>query len=400
MLSFKSRAPSVDVRLFREAMGQPTVARELFLPLDRAWWDGGRFTLGRWGARARRPALSGVRLQEPRTGKEGIASERDTQGDLCALVGSVAELRRVPELSSLVLSGETLIGRQKGTVPGKRVLFGLSCAPGSRFQAEADAAAECQRVLRKAVKRAGFVVDHPRHPFDPNSGFEGLRKWSAALRLRRNRARRAWLIFLLFLPLLLLPLIARVPIPGTPSIAALTGSTDTPPASAAVSPAPTATPTPPIAGKPFTPGPGPAVPGATPAKPGPSPEDPMASVKSIEDALKQLKELGGDSGKLPSSLSELTGGGGTTNYASQMITGGTIAYFVGGAWLLWAAPEAGVGAVLGLLLLPGYAIVLARGSWSRTWLPFVLHMGGLVLVIVGCYYFFMSMFRALGPLLG
>ena len=61
MISFRFRAPpagpAVDPQLFREAMGRPAVARELFLPLDRAWWDGGRYTLGRWAAQAPRPFL-------------------------------------------------------------------------------------------------------------------------------------------------------------------------------------------------------------------------------------------------------------------------------------------------------------------------------------------------------
>ena len=43
-----------------------------------------------------------MRLQEPRPAVNGTLPERDTQGDLAALVGSVLELRRDPKLDSLV----------------------------------------------------------------------------------------------------------------------------------------------------------------------------------------------------------------------------------------------------------------------------------------------------------
>jgi uncharacterized membrane protein YgcG len=196
--------PAVEPRLFREAMSRPAVARELFLPLDQAWWDGGRFTLGRWAASAPRPTLRGVRIQEPAPDSAGPPPERDTQGDLCSLVDSVAELRRVPQLSGLVLSEETLIGRQKGALPGKRVLFGLHCPPSVSFQEDTPAAAECHRVLRRAVNRAGYIIVHPKEPFHPTSGLAGLREWAAAVRLRRKPDRRPWLLLLL-LPLLFLP---------------------------------------------------------------------------------------------------------------------------------------------------------------------------------------------------
>jgi hypothetical protein len=185
-------------------MTRPAVARELFLPLDQAWWDGGRFTLGRWAKSVPRPSTRGVRLQEPGTGKSGPPAERDTQTDLCSLVDSVTELRRVPELMGIVLADETLIGRQEGAIPGKRVLFGLRCLPNDRFQADGPAAAECHRVIRRAVRRARYVIEHPKEPFLPTSGFEGLRAWAAAVRLRRKPDPRRWLLLLL-LPLLFLP---------------------------------------------------------------------------------------------------------------------------------------------------------------------------------------------------
>jgi hypothetical protein len=189
-------------------MARPAVAREFFLSLDDAWWDGGTFTLGGQAA-TRRPVQRGVRLQEPRPDDAGPPPERDTQADLCGLFGSVAELRKVPELSGLVLSDETLVGEQRGAVPGKRVVFGLRAAPDGGFQAEAAAAAECNRVVRRAVERAGYRVEHPAKPFDPSAGFDGLRDWAMAVRLRRQPDRRRWLWLLCLLPLLLLPRACR-----------------------------------------------------------------------------------------------------------------------------------------------------------------------------------------------
>jgi hypothetical protein len=434
MILFKSQPPAVDVDLFRAVMSQPNVARELFLPLNRAWWDGGRFTLGRLARKIPPPTLTGVRLQEPRSAKQGPPPERDTQGDLSALVGSVVELRRVPEFAAMVLSGETLIGRQKGTVPGKRVQFGLSCAAGGPFQAEANAAAQCHRVLRKAVRQAGFALDFPRDPFDPNSGFAGLRNWASALRLRRSRARRAWLVFLLLLPFLLLPFLMRLSIPGTPSMAALLGSSASPGALPGTSPMPMPTaagvpnpgqPTPgqPTPGRPTlgqpafgqlktAPNPakpaGPAAPAKLPTPVAPQPASPrnvptdpnIDDLRYAEELMKKMQGLAGDPGKMSDPLSAIGGSDPMADRGRWLVEIGTIAYFVGGAWLIWAAPDAGIGAVIGLLLVPAYGLVIARSSWSKTWLPLLVHMAGLLLVIAGIYYVFAPMFRALQALTG
>src|SRR5262245_45738603 len=112
MISFRPRSladtPTIDPQRFREVMSRPAIAREFFLSTDQASWDGERYTLGRASRNAPRTHLAGVRLQEPRGGVAGSLPEKDTQNDLAALVGSVAELRKSPELSGLVLSGEAL----------------------------------------------------------------------------------------------------------------------------------------------------------------------------------------------------------------------------------------------------------------------------------------------------
>jgi len=181
-------------------MNRPSIVRELFLPMDQAWWDGERFTLGAYSGGVR-PGQRGVRLQEPGPESAGASTEKDTQRDFCALFDSVAELRRVPELGELVLSEETRVGEQSGAVPGKRAMFGLQCGQGGRFQAEGQAAAECYRVARRTIERAGYRIEHPRDPYDPSTGFTGLHRWAEELRLRRKRDWRPWLLLLLLLPL-------------------------------------------------------------------------------------------------------------------------------------------------------------------------------------------------------
>jgi len=80
MLSFRSQAggskPAIAEAKFREVMRRPAIAREFFLPIDHAWWDGGSYTLGRWAAKAPRPHNTGVRLQEPRSANPGLLPEK------------------------------------------------------------------------------------------------------------------------------------------------------------------------------------------------------------------------------------------------------------------------------------------------------------------------------------
>jgi hypothetical protein len=427
MLSFWRRAPvdpaAVDSAAFRNAMNRPAVARELFLPVDRAWWDGSRYTLGRWSAVMRRPTMHGVRLQEPRPAANGTMPERDTQSDLASLVGSVAELRRTPEMAGIVLSDETLVGRQTGRLPGKRAQFGLRCPPDGRFQPEAPAAAECHRVLKRALRRAGFAIDYPKEPFDGASGFTGLRDWAGNVRLRRHN-RNGWLLALIFLALMLgLPLLLFVPVPGTDSVRSLLGSNSLPPGApgaatnqpggsvdlnslqkslgtkgnpadlkSLVAKANQPDPKSPVA---KANQPDPKVPVKTPL-----PNTPEADLDYAEKMLQEMqKAVGGASGN-----GSLLGGSAVDDPSARighwMAYAGTAAYIIGGAWLLWVAPDAGIGALMGLLLLPGYAFVIARSAWSKTWVPLLIHMGGMALVIWGIWLVFMPLYRALQGALG
>jgi len=194
MLLFRSKPdryrPAIAEAQFRDVLRKPNVARELFLPAEHAWWDGGKYTLGRWISETPPPVNTGVRLQEPRSPSPGLLPERDTQNDLVTLIESIVELRKVPELASVVLSTETLVGKQQGTIVGKRLLFGLFCPGDGRFRSEESAATECHRVIRKAIVRAGYIVEHPKAPYDPTSGFPGLIEWARTVRLRRFKRRR------------------------------------------------------------------------------------------------------------------------------------------------------------------------------------------------------------------
>jgi hypothetical protein len=428
MLSFWRRAPvdqsAVDSAAFRNAMNRPAVARELFLPVDRAWWDGSRYTLGRWSAVMRRPTLHGVRLQEPRPAAHGTMPERDTQCDLAALVGSIAELRRVPEMSSLVLSEETLVGRQQGQLPGKRAQFGLRCPPDGRFQPEAPAAAECHRVLQRALRRAGFAIDYPKEPYNAASGFPGLRDWVGNVRLRR-RNPNGRVLALIFLALMVgLPLLLFIPVPGTTSVRSLLGSnsvssttpgttTNQPGANVDLNSLQKALGTQgnPTDLKSLAAKANPADPKSLVARANqpdlkapmktPLPNTPEADLDYAEKMLQEMqKAVGGTSGN----GSPLLGGSALDDPSARMghwmTYAGTAAYIIGGAWLLWVAPDAGIGALMGLLLLPGYALVVARSAWSKTWMPLLIHMGGMALVIWGVWLIFLPLYRSMQGLLG
>jgi hypothetical protein len=240
MISFRTKTegsrPAIAEAQFREVMRRPTIVREFFLPVEHAWWDGGTYTLGRWAAQAPRPQNTGVRLQEPRSANPGLLPEKDTQRDLSKLIESVIQLRRMPELSGVVLSNETLVGDQAGATPGKRVQFGLSCPPNGRFKTEEAAARECYRVVCQAMARTGYLVEHPKAPPIFSGGLTELTAWARTVRLRRRPKRKwlsrrmFWLIFLLLniLPLMCLPklLSPNSLVPGVPGMSGIPGMED------------------------------------------------------------------------------------------------------------------------------------------------------------------------------
>jgi hypothetical protein len=412
--------PVMNADAFRAVMARPAVAREFFLPVDRAWWDGDRYTLGRWIAKAPRPRLTGVRLQEPRSGAAGSFPERDTQNDLCALVRSVAELRKVPELSGVVLSPEALVGRQQGTIPGQRLVLGLACPADGSYKGEAAAAAQCHRVLRGAIVRAGFAIEYPHAPPDAAAGFPGLLQWAGTVRLRR-RADRRWLLLLL-LPVVLAPLLflGRTRAPSSSAGVAAPGDNRAKlldRAGPAVGPPGPSDPR--MAsldktGKPTVP----TVPPGRPAEdlfksldkagkqPGPhGPTDDLIKSFNNPGALeKMLKESG-----LPPEFSKLgTGGlpagrgGGSMSYLGIALAAvGTVIATIGSIWFVVAAYEAGFWWVLGILLLPGCAFVYAVKHWSKAWKPLLVSTLGFALLIAGAYFWIThSLLPSLDGLLG
>jgi len=202
----------VNLDRFHELMSRPAVARELFLPDDRARWDGENYTLGR-GARPS-PTINGLRIQEPDPNQQDDFREKACQEDLARIVRSLMELRKEPSLGGLVLSGETLIGHDAGQKGCKRVLFGMACPADGRFRDEASGAAECHRVLVQTFSRAGFRV-RPPDTFNPAEGLQGLARWADTARFERdNSFDRRWLLALLPLLLLLLPFTCNTKKPG------------------------------------------------------------------------------------------------------------------------------------------------------------------------------------------
>ncbi|MDW8267147.1 MAG: vWA domain-containing protein [Gemmataceae bacterium] len=196
-------ATDIDPGVFQEVLNRPTIAKEFFLPLERAGWEGEVYTLGR--GQPLRPSISGVRLQEPDRNKQDSAREKACQIDLTALVKSIMEMRRTTALAGVVLSPEVQVGRDASQPGCKRIIFGLACPADGRFKSDEAAVAECHRQILHGITRAGFVVEHPKM-FDPKTGFKGLLAWTNDVRLRRRLVPLSpWT--LLLLALLLLPLL-------------------------------------------------------------------------------------------------------------------------------------------------------------------------------------------------
>jgi hypothetical protein len=190
---------------FKDALSCPTVAREFFLPDDRASWEGESYSLGQGDRCSILPTISGLRLQEPDPNRVDPYREKIVQEDMVRLVRSLMEVRKTLPLAGTVLSSEVLIGRDASDSRCRRAIFGLTCPVDGRFRGDPDAAAECHRQLTRALTQAGFRPE-PASTFDPRTGMKGLAEWAGNVRLRRTaRFDRRWL--LLGLPLLLLLLL-------------------------------------------------------------------------------------------------------------------------------------------------------------------------------------------------
>jgi hypothetical protein len=182
-------------------MAQSDVASELFVPLESSAWVRDRFRVLREERRSARTRITGVRLLAADPRRENLEPERAVQTDFRRLVDSLIKVRAEPGCAGVVLSGETFRASPLGAPP--RLRFGLRHGSGKPFEDETAAAATSYRSIRRAIRRARFVVEEPREAFRPADGLAGLRAWVEQLRLRRRRLLWPWLLLLL-LPLLLL----------------------------------------------------------------------------------------------------------------------------------------------------------------------------------------------------
>jgi hypothetical protein len=83
-----------------------------------------------------------------------------------------------------------------------------------------------------------------------------------------------------------------------------------------------------------------------------------------------------------------------------MFQAGTLAYFLSGIWLIWVARDAGILAVVGLLVLPGYPLTLARSNWPKTCIPLLAHIASIVLIVAGIYFWVLPFYRMYQSVLG
>lgn len=195
----RSRPRSRDLA---NRMRQPEVASELFFPLQHAAFDDrGRLRINKGEVRAVRTQISGVRFCAADPERENLAPERAVQRDVVRLVRSVIALRGVEGLEGAVLGPRGLKCRQPVKGEGTRVKFGLVNDAKGRCVDDMKAARRCHKSIVRAIRRSGFVVQHPTS-FDASTGLTGLVTWGSELLLRRRRRWWPWL--LLLLPLLLL----------------------------------------------------------------------------------------------------------------------------------------------------------------------------------------------------
>lgn len=185
---------------FTQLLKKPGMAPAMFLPVDRAQWINGRYTLGKDPAPLPAGEFTGVRLQVPDPRNVNTTPELNVQSDLAQLIDSLVRMRAADkELASTVLSSETIVSKDRSGV--HRLRFGLECRNG-RFSDEAAAAAECQRQILRGIRRGWFAIES-QPVFDASKGFVGLTEWAKAIRLKKSWDWRWLLILLLLLPFLL-----------------------------------------------------------------------------------------------------------------------------------------------------------------------------------------------------
>ncbi len=150
--------------------------------------------------------IGGVRLNEwDHTGNDPSLEER-CQYDVSRMVASIQALRQHEEYKNCILSDDFTITPQVENARGKRVKFGILLPDRSAYCDDSYAAKKCHHHIVHAIHRSGFVVDEPQ-TFDAATGMAGLKAWAEALKLRRKRRWRPWLLLfpLFFLLYLFMP---------------------------------------------------------------------------------------------------------------------------------------------------------------------------------------------------
>ena len=185
---------------FTQLLKKPGMAAAMFLPVDRAEWMNGRYTLGKKPAPLPAGEFTGVRLLVPDPRNLNKTAEQNVQGDLVQLIDSLVKIRAADkDLAGTVLSSERIVKKDRSGVP--RVRFGLRCDASNKFADEAAAATECHRQIVRSFQQALFGIES-QPPFDASQGFTGLSTWAKGVRLKKFWDWRWLLLLLLLLPFL------------------------------------------------------------------------------------------------------------------------------------------------------------------------------------------------------
>jgi hypothetical protein len=198
---------------FTQLLKKPGMAPAMFLPVDRAEWINGRYTLGKNPAPLPAGEFTGVRLLVPDPRNLNKTPEQNFQGDLVQLIESLVRIRGADkELASTVLSSERVLKKDRSGV--SRVRFGLRCDANGKFADETAAAAECHRQIVRSFQYALFGIES-QPLFDASQGFAGLSTWAKGVRLKKYWDWRWLLALLLLLPFLFRSCRETDPIAGT-----------------------------------------------------------------------------------------------------------------------------------------------------------------------------------------